>query len=137
MRRATKGLRAGDTYTHMCVWWGRRPQRHTEGGGPVLKAAIGSRRRLPPQAPRYIQGSSPSASEATLGSVPCACVLVSPLYYKASEYNCCFLLFSIRNPFSDLPGEMLIYSRDTKLSTIPSFPLQAATDAHGADTHTA
>jgi len=32
------------------------------------------------QAPRYIQGSSPSALKATLGSVPCACVLVSPLY---------------------------------------------------------
>ena len=41
---------------------------------PALKAAIGSRRRLPPQAPRYIQGSSPSAPKATLGSVLCAYV---------------------------------------------------------------
>jgi len=30
--------------------------------------------------PRYIQGSSPQAPKATLGSVSCACVLVSPLY---------------------------------------------------------
>ena len=39
--------------------WERRPQRHSGGGGPARKAAIGSRRRLPPQAPRYIQWSSP------------------------------------------------------------------------------
>jgi len=28
--------------------WGRRPQRHTGGGGPAPKAAIGSRHRPPP-----------------------------------------------------------------------------------------
>jgi len=28
--------------------WRRWPQRHTGGGGPARKAAIGSRRRLPP-----------------------------------------------------------------------------------------
>jgi len=50
------------------------------GGGPARKTAIGSRRRLPHQAPRYVQGSSHSTPEATLGSVPCACVLVSFLY---------------------------------------------------------
>ena len=32
------------------------------------------------QAPRSIQGSSLQVSKATLGSVPCACVLVSPLH---------------------------------------------------------
>jgi len=52
----------------------------TWGDGPARKAAIGSRRRLPPQAPRCIQGTSPSFSKAVLGLVPCACVLVSPLY---------------------------------------------------------
>jgi len=47
----------------------------------ACKAAIWLRRRpVPPQAPRYIQGSSPQAPKATLGTVPCACVLVSPLY---------------------------------------------------------
>jgi len=35
--------------------------------------------RLPHKASRYIQGSSPQAPKATFGSVPCACVLVSPL----------------------------------------------------------
>jgi len=49
-------------------------------GGPARNAAIGPRRRPPPQAPRYIQGSSPKALKATLGSFPCACVLVPPLY---------------------------------------------------------
>jgi len=52
-----------------------------------VKAVMGSRRRLPPQAPRCIQGSSPYAPKATLGSVPCACVLVSPLYVN----RLCFL----------------------------------------------
>jgi len=40
---------------------------NTGGGEPARKTAIGSRRRLPPKAPRYIQGSSPSARKATLG----------------------------------------------------------------------
>ena len=41
----------------------------------------------PHQASRYVPGSSysaPKAPKATFGSVPCACVLVSPLYYKPS-----------------------------------------------------
>jgi len=51
-----------------------------------------SRRRLPPQAPRYIQGSSHQAPQPPLGSVPCECVLVSPLLYKPSVFVCvtCF-----------------------------------------------
>jgi len=40
----------------------------------------GKKTSTPLQAPRYIQGSFPYAPEATLGSVPCACVLVSPLH---------------------------------------------------------
>jgi len=63
------------------------------GGGPSgtrgaagrrLRRPLGSRRRLRPQASRYIPGSSPSAPKATFGSVPCACVLASPLYYEPS-----------------------------------------------------
>jgi len=52
--------------------------------GRCLRRPLGSRRRLPPQASRYIPGSSPQAPKATFGSVPCARVLVSPLYYKPS-----------------------------------------------------
>jgi len=74
-------------YTDVYPRWGRRPQRHMGGGGLALEKAVGSRRRLPPQALRYIQGSSLWAPRATLGSVPCACVLVSPLYYKPCEKN--------------------------------------------------
>ena len=50
----------------------------------MKRRPLGSRRRLRPQASRYIPGSSPQAPKATFGSVPCACVLVSSLYYKPS-----------------------------------------------------
>ena len=54
------------------------------GSVKSLRRPLGSRRRLRPQASRYIPGSSPLAPKPTFGSVPCACVLVSPLYYKPS-----------------------------------------------------
>jgi len=71
------------------------PLPHGGGGGPSgtrgaagrrLRRPLGSRRRLRPQASRYIPGSSPQAPKATFGSVRCACVLVSPLYYKPSVH---------------------------------------------------
>ena len=68
-------------YIYMiCVAPPQRVSYPCECGGPARKAAIGSRRRLPPRAIRCIQGSSLSAPNATLGSFPCACVFVSPLY---------------------------------------------------------
>jgi len=64
--------------------------------GKLLRRRVHQVRRLPPptpQAPRYIQGSSPQTPKGTLGSAPCACVLVSPLYYKPSVDS--FFLFCI------------------------------------------
>ena len=73
------------------IWRVRFSRRMRRGFGressdrfPVLRRPLGSRRRLPPQASRYIPESSPYAPKATFGSVPCVCVLVSPLYYKPS-----------------------------------------------------
>jgi len=48
---------------------------HRRKGGHRVAAST-----RPPHAARYIQGSSPSAPQATLGSVPCACVPVCSLY---------------------------------------------------------
>jgi len=50
------------------------------GGKPARKAAIGSRRRLLTQALKIHLRELPFGSNAILGSVPCACVLVSPVY---------------------------------------------------------
>ena len=67
----------------LCIWGGG-PSGTRGAAGRRLRRPLGSRRRLRPQAARYIPGSSPQAPKATFGSAPCACVLVSPLYYKPS-----------------------------------------------------
>ena len=48
------------------------------------KAATRVAASILPQASRCIPGSSPYSPKTTLGSVPYACVLVTPLYYKQS-----------------------------------------------------
>jgi len=53
-----------------------------QAAGRRLRWPLGLRRRLLPQAFRSIPRSSPSAPKATLGSIPCARVRMSPLYYK-------------------------------------------------------
>jgi len=59
---------------HRCELWMRRAGAYN---GHMVAASTPT-----PQAPRYIQGSSPQAPKATLGSVPCACVLACSLHIK-------------------------------------------------------
>jgi len=68
-----------------CTPAGEENQPKTGNDKTVYLDALGGvAASTPPQASRYIQGSSPQAPEATLESVPCACVRVSPLYDKPS-----------------------------------------------------
>jgi len=67
-----------------CDYMWKGPNGTRGAAGRRLRRPLGSRRRLPPQASRYIPGSSALAPKATFGSVPCACVLVSSLFYKPS-----------------------------------------------------
>ena len=65
-----------DTYLHLAGRAGRWPRT-----GQVTQYLC-----VYVYAPRCMQGSSPWALNATLGSVHCACVLVSPLYMTVYEY---------------------------------------------------
>jgi len=61
------------------------------------------RRRLPPQALRDIQRSSPAAPKATLGSVSCACMLALHVEFakQRTEYGILFI-FSLFCEYSNL-----------------------------------
>jgi len=58
------------------------------GAGGVFVLIVASKKTRRGYRPSFFffflvwSGSSPSAPKTTLGSVPCAFVLVSPLYYK-------------------------------------------------------
>jgi len=80
MNRITGTNLRGGNYQHVCSFCFFAVKRSSRLFKPAPRSCVSrsvgrASTPSPPQAPRYIQGSSPSAPEATLGSVPCACVL--------------------------------------------------------------